>query len=120
MAWSPLPLLPTEPSLAREARLVLGVHPAGAPAHVSRTYTFIQPPTLAETRFVASEAKAPSRPSALIDGTILKVRELFAWVPSVATSTMIVLGEHEDVAPTQVSRTNIFGPTAGFSFATIF
>ena len=69
--WSELPLLPIEPSLLTEARLVVGVQPAGAPAHVSRMYTLAHPPTLAETRFVASVAKAISLPSAVIDGTIL-------------------------------------------------
>src|SRR5260370_644704 len=116
MDWSELPLLPIEPSLPSETRLALGVHRASTPAHVSRTYTLAQIPTFAETRFEANVEKATSRPSELIDGTMLKVSELFAAVPSRATSTLVVLGVHGAGAVTQVSRTNMLGSTEGLLF----
>src|SRR5579885_864042 len=55
IAGTPPPLqLPIAPSLARETKLVTGVQPAGAPAQVSRTYTFPQPLDRKSTRLNSS------------------------------------------------------------------
>src|SRR5579863_1288623 len=102
--WLGLPQLATEPSFASETTLVVGVHPAGTPVQVSRTYTFPLPLTFCETKLVAPEPNATSRPSALMGmGIGVKVVP-FGCEPLVVRSTRIVLGVHGGVAPMQVSR----------------
>lgn len=99
----PLAALPGRPAFEADTRVVAGVHPTGAPAHVSRTKTLSMPDgTPADTRFEANEAKAINRPSALIDGNALPSLPCTSPGP---TETREVLGEQAAAAPKHVSRT---------------
>jgi hypothetical protein len=101
--WLGLWQFPTEPSLASETSTVVGVHPA-APVQVSRTYAFAFPWTFVETRFVAVELNATSRPSDVIAGIAALETLLLGCAPLAVTSARIVLGVHGPAAPVQVSR----------------
>src|SRR6267143_609067 len=96
------------PSVATETRVVLGIHPAGARTQVSRTKMSRAPFVSPKTRFVAEDAKATKRPSALIDGAetkpMLSPLSPLPKVPSGAIETATVLGVHPACAPPQVSR----------------
>src|SRR6266404_3935130 len=91
-----------EPSLATDARIVEGVHPAGAATQVSRTNASMGLFVPAGIKLLAADVNATKRPSALIEG--LKLSPL-PWVPSVATETRTVEGTQLAGAPKHVSRT---------------
>jgi hypothetical protein len=100
---SPLAALPGVLEFEAETSVVVGVHPIGAPAQVSRTKTLSTPCGIVpDTRFEANEANAMYRPSALIDGNALP--SLLCTSPG-PTETRAVLGEHPVAAPKHVSRT---------------
>jgi hypothetical protein len=97
IAPSVLSLSPSAPSIATETRVVDGMQPAGALAHVSRTKMSVRPFMSPGTRFVAADSKVTKRPSPLIEGRKLWP---FACVPSLDI-------EISAVAPVAVSRTKM-------------
>src|SRR3989338_7594178 len=94
--------LASVPSVATDTRVVEGVQGPLAPKQVSRTKTSATPLMSLLTRLLAAEAKTTRRPSALSPTRLLTP---LPSLPSSASDTRVVEGEHPVGTPAQVSRT---------------
>ncbi|HEV2488732.1 MAG TPA: hypothetical protein VGT03_02905 [Candidatus Acidoferrales bacterium] len=106
--WEHGPFAGLTPSLAMDARLTVGVHPNGAPAHVLATKACGVTPSNVEvvTRFVASEMNASCNAVELIAGSELVP---FAITPLGPESIRVVFGVHDAVVPKHVSNRKMSG-----------
>jgi hypothetical protein len=81
---APLSPFPSEPSVANETGIVLGLQPTGPAVQVSRRKTFSKPLVAVEVKLVANDTKATNRPLELIAARLLS---RLPSVPSVASET---------------------------------
>jgi hypothetical protein len=101
MTGTSLTAFPCPPVDGTEASVVLGVQPAGAPKHVSRTYTSPAPLAPPVTILLAPDAKAANPSPELTQG-----EPPLAAAPSVATEISAVVAVQPAGAPLHVSRKN--------------